>query len=65
MEPSLTFFTHRLYISKFSAPITLCVAKSARGWNRVSVMATPARSNQRVCILSHIARRNPEAGIRL
>ena len=52
MEPSVAFFTHRLYISKFSAPITLCVENSARGRNRVRVMATPARSNQRVCILS-------------
>ena len=64
MEPSVAFFTHRLYISKFSAPITLCVERSARGRNRVSVIATPARSNQRVCILCHIVRRNPEAGIR-
>ena len=64
MEPSVAFFTHRLYISKFSAPITLCVERSARGRNRVRVMATPARSNQRVCILCHIVRRNPEAGIR-
>lgn len=64
MEPSVAFFTHRLYISKFSAPITLCVENSARGRNRVRVMATPARSNQRVCILCHIVRRNPEAGIR-